>query len=172
MWASRARGTETHSWSCGVRSSQGVARQGSRSNFSIVPKCLGLPVPPFSPVQIPGSAQSPGMGWHCPLALLVWLPPSVPTGRLGCSPPARGADSREGFSARPTPALGVPQVESGRGLSTGTLLHAQHDSCPSRWRTDLCCSRHLAFPFVELAKRDSCQAWDSPCPLSQNTRIF
>lgn len=22
--------------------------------------------------------------------------------------------------------------------------------------------RHLAFPFVELAKRDSCQAWDSP----------
>lgn len=103
-------------------------------------------------MRVTGSGESPATGWHCPLVLL-WPP-------AGCSPPSPGLHSREGSSARPTPPHRVLHVEAGGGggVSTGTLPRAQRDSCPSSWRTDLRRSRHLACPFVELAKRDSCQA--------------
>lgn len=84
---------------------------------------------------------------------------AVATGRLQPSFPGaaqqgrvlRTSDSSSSGSARGS-------RRGGGGVSTGTLPRAQRDSCPSSWRTDLRRSRHLACPFVELAKRDSCQA--------------
>lgn len=162
-WASRAQGTETHGWSCGARSSRGAARQGRCSNFATITRGASGPCKLLAAMRAP---QRGGIAprfcrrdCHRAWALSRWAA-------------AWGADSRKGFSAHPSLPQGVLQVEAGTGGSTGMLLHAQHDGCPARGRTDMRRLRHLAFPFVELAKRDSCQAWDSPSHSAKVQRYF
>lgn len=103
-------------------------------------------------MRVTGSGESPATGWHCPLVLL-WPP-------AGCSPPSLGLTAGKGPPHVRLLLIGFCtwKQAGGGGVSTGTLPRAQRDSCPSSWRTDLRRSRHLACPFVELAKRDSCQA--------------
>jgi len=124
--------------------------------------------PPLA-VQISGSAESPATGWHCPG--LVGVAVTERGHRHQVWPPAGPAPAlAAGKAAWPSPPRAVPPVE--QGLGPRTLLGAQRSRCPARQAMDTHRVRHLAFPFVELARTHSCQAWDSPSHLAKQENII